>query len=116
MKTDADVTETAAVQDETENKNLVVKEEMEETRTERDSEQDVVEGETEREDKKDEDDADEGLPLSRGSDIENEGESEECKEPPDANNNLLDTPQDVPDELIDIAELPAQVGLKHTLS
>lgn len=116
-KTDADVTETAAVQEGAENKDLVEavgKEEIEEEPVmEKDLEQDGAEGEREREDRKDEDDADEGLPLSRGSDVENEEESEERKEPPDANNNSLDTPQDVQDELIDIPELPAQVGLKH---
>lgn len=113
-KTDADVTETAAAQEGAENKDLVGKAAIEgEPMTEKDSEQDGVEGEREREDKKDEDDADEGLPLSRGSDVENEEESEGCKEPPDANNNSLDTPQDIQDELIDILELPAQVSLKH---
>lgn len=115
-KTDADVAETAAVQEGTENKDLVGTEEIEGgPRTEKDSELDGAEGERESEDKKDEDDADEGLPLSRGSDVESEEESEGCKEPPDANNNSLDTPQDVQDELIDIPELPAQVGLKPTL-
>lgn len=112
-KTDADVPETAAVQ-RAENKDLVGKAEMEgEPTTKKDSEQDGEEVEREREDKKDEDDADEGLPLSRESDIENGVGSEGCKEPPDANNNSLDTPQDVQDELIDIPELPAQVSLKH---
>lgn len=110
-KTDADVTETAAVQEGAENKDLDGEEETKgEPTTEKDLEQDGTEREREREDKKDEDDADEGLPLSRGSDIENEEESEGCKEPPDANNNSLDTPQDVQDELIDIPELPEQVS------
>lgn len=116
-KTDADVTETAAVQEGSENKDLVAavgKEEIEEEpMMEKDLEQNGAEGEREHEDRKDEDDADEGLPLSRGSDVENEEESEERKEPPDANNNSLDTPQDFQDELIDIPELPAQVSLKH---
>lgn len=113
-KTDADVTEIAAVREGAENKDLVGRVEIEgEPTTEKDSVRDEADGEREREDKKDEDDADEGLPLSRGSDIENEEESEGCKEPPDANNNSLDTPQDVQDELLDIPELPEQVGLKH---
>lgn len=113
-KTDADVTETAAAPEGAENKDLVDKAEVEGgPTTGKDSEQEEAVGEREREDKMDEDDADEGLPLSRGSDIENEEESEGCKEPPDTNNNSLDTPQDVQDELIDIPELPAQVGVKH---
>lgn len=116
-KADADVTETAAVREGAENKDLVEavgKEEIEEEPTvEKDSEQDGAEGEGHREGEKDDDDADEGLPLSRGSDVENEEESEGRKEPPDANNNSLDPPQDVQDELIDVPEVPAQVGLKH---
>lgn len=93
----------------------VGKEEAEEEPTVgKDSEQDGArEGEGHREGEKDDDDADEGLPLSRGSDAENEEESEGRKEPPDANNNSLDTPQDVQDELTDVPELPAQVGPKH---
>lgn len=55
--------------------------------------------------------ADEGLPLSKGSGDENEEESEGQKEPPDANNNSLETPQDCRDDFIDIPEPPAQVGL-----
>lgn len=116
-RADGDVTEIAAVQEEAENKDVVEavgKEGVgEEPTVEKDSEQDGAEGEREREEEKDEDDADEGLPLSRGSDVENEEESEGRKEPPDTNNNSLDTPEDVQDELIDIPELPVQVGLKH---
>lgn len=114
-KTDADVTETATVREGAENDDLVIgKEEIEEESTlEKDLEDDGAKGAGEREEEKDEDDADEGLPLSRGSDVENEEESEGQKEPPDANNNSLDTPQDGQDELLDVPELPAQVSLNH---
>ncbi|XP_003963837.2 pecanex-like protein 1 isoform X1 [Takifugu rubripes] len=53
--------------------------------------------------------ADESLPLSKGSDDEAEEESEGRKEPPDANNNSMETPQNCQDNFITIPEITEQV-------
>lgn len=55
--------------------------------------------------------AEEGLPLSKGSDDEAEEESEGRQEPPDANNNSMETPQNCQDNFITIPEITEQVSV-----
>lgn len=115
-KMDAEIIETGAVKEGADvQSSLTVtdREQSEQERTaEKDSEQEGVE-DKDCEDKEtaDRETADEGLPPSKGSEDESEEESEGKKEPSDANNNSLETPNDHQDELIDIPEAPAQVGL-----
>lgn len=116
-KMDAEVIETAAVKERVDIQDFLVVADREiseqERTTEKDSERDRIEEEKDCEDEEaaDRETADEGLPLSRGSEDENEEESEGQNVPPDANNNSLETPQDCQDDFIDIPEPPAQVGL-----
>lgn len=56
--------------------------------------------------------ADESLPLSKGSDDEAEEEREGRKEPPDTNNNSMETPQNCQDNFITIPEITEQVSVK----
>uniref|UniRef100_A0A8C4HT15 Pecanex-like protein n=1 Tax=Dicentrarchus labrax TaxID=13489 RepID=A0A8C4HT15_DICLA len=102
-KMDVEIIETGAVKD------------GHEPTTEKDPDQDRIEEEKDDEDKDatDRETADEGLPPSKGSEDESEEESEGQKEPPDANNNSLETAQDRQDDLIDIPKPPAQVELTN---
>ncbi|XP_041866988.1 pecanex-like protein 1 isoform X1 [Melanotaenia boesemani] len=52
--------------------------------------------------------ADEGLPSSKGSEVESEDGSESQKDASDANNNSLETPKDDQDDFIDIPDSPVQ--------
>lgn len=56
--------------------------------------------------------ADEGLPLSKGSGDEAEEGSASQKEPPDANNNSMETPQNCQDNFITIPEITEQVSVE----
>lgn len=56
--------------------------------------------------------ADESLPLSKGSHDQAEEESEGRKEPPDANNNSMETPQNCQDNFITIPEITEQVSVQ----
>lgn len=111
-KMDAEIIEAGAVKEGADAvQSSLAGEQSEQERTaEKDSEQDRVE-EKDCEDKEmaDRETADEGLPPSKGSEDESEEDSEDKKEPSDANNNSLETPNDHQDELIDIPETPAQV-------
>lgn len=117
VKMDAEITETDDVKEGVDIQSCLTgtdREQAEQDRTtEKDSEQHRTEKEEDCEDKEaaDREAADEGLPPSKGSEDESEEESEGQKEPPDANNNLPETPQDLQDEFIDIPEPPAQVSL-----
>lgn len=116
-KTDAEIIKTGAVKEGMEIQSSLtgtVREQSEqETTKEKDSEQDRIEEEKDCEEKEtaDRETADEGLPSSKGSEDESEEESEGRKEPPDANNNSLDTSQDRQDDVTNIPEAPAQVRL-----
>ncbi|XP_032409296.1 pecanex-like protein 1 [Xiphophorus hellerii] len=66
-----------------------------------------------REQREDDEAADEGLPPSKGSEDESEEGSEGLKENSDANNNSLGTPKDDQGESIDIAESPPQAELEE---
>ncbi|XP_029961824.1 pecanex-like protein 1 [Salarias fasciatus] len=68
----------------------------------------IEERECEDKESTDRETVDEGLPPSKGSGDESEEDSEGQKEPADANNNSLQTPQDDQDDFIDIPEPPAQ--------
>lgn len=57
--------------------------------------------------------ADEGLPLCKGSDGVAEQESERQKEPPDANNNSVETPQNCQENFITIPEITEQVSVER---
>lgn len=57
--------------------------------------------------------AEEGLPLSKGSDDVAEQESERRKEPPDANNNSMETPQNCQENFITIPEITEQVSVER---
>lgn len=113
---DAETIETGAVKEGVEVQSSLTgtdREQSEQERTaEKDSEQDRVEGkDCEDKESADRETADEGLPPSKGSEDESEEESEGKKESSDANNNSLENPTDHQDELINIPEPPAQVGL-----
>ncbi|TMS04213.1 Pecanex-like protein 3 [Larimichthys crocea] len=110
-KMDAEIIETVPVKEGVDNQSSEREKSEQERTTEKDSEQDKIEKEKDFEDKEaaDRETADEGLPPSKGSEDESEEESEGQKEPPDANNNSLETPQDHQDDLIDIPEASAQV-------
>lgn len=114
-KMDSEIAETAAVKEGVDTPDSLVVADRELSEQERTTEKDLdrIEEEKDCEDKEaaDRDTADEGLSLSRGSEDENEEDSLGQKEPPDANNNSLETPQDCQDDLIDNPESPAQVGL-----
>lgn len=60
--------------------------------------------------------ADEGLPLSKGGDDVAEQESERLKEPPDANNNSMETPQNCQENFITIPEITEQVSVERRAS
>ncbi|XP_035518857.1 pecanex-like protein 1 [Morone saxatilis] len=113
-KMDVEIIETGAVKDGVDFQSSLTGTDREqpeqEPTTEKDPEQDRIEEEKDGEDKDaaDRETADEGLPPSKGSEDESEEESEGQKEPPDANNNSLETAQDRQDDLIDIPEPPAQ--------
>lgn len=106
----AEVMDSAAVHERMDIQNSLAVDEREiseqEQTTVRDSDRDRREEEKDCEDKEaaDRETADEGLPLSRGSEDENDEESERQK---DANDNSPETSQD----FVDIPEPPAQVGL-----
>lgn len=114
---DSELAESAAVKEgvDTPDSLVVADRELSEQERTTGKESDGIEEEKDCEDKEaaDRDTADEGLSLSRGSEDENEEDSLGQKEPPDANNNSLETPQDCQDDFIDIPESPAQVGLTH---
>lgn len=116
-KMDAEIIETVPVKEGVDNQSSEREKSEQERTTEKDSEQDKIEKEKDFEDKEaaDRETADEGLPPSKGSEDESEEESEGQKEPPDANNNSLETPQDHQDDLIDIPEASAQVGLRSKM-
>ncbi|XP_044070859.1 pecanex-like protein 1 isoform X2 [Siniperca chuatsi] len=113
-KMDAEVIETGPVKEGVDIQSSLMgtdREQSEQERTtEKDSEHDRMEEEKGCEDKDtaDRETADEGLPPSKGSEDQSEEESEGQKEPPDANNNSLETPQDRQDDFIDIPEPSAQ--------
>lgn len=116
-KMDAEIIETGAVKEGVDIQGSLTgadRDQSEQERTaEKGSEQDIIENEKDGEDKEtaDRETADEGLPPSKGSEDESEEESEGQKEPPDANNNSLETPQDRQEDFIDIPEPPAQVQM-----
>ena len=113
---DVEITETRAVKEGVDIQSSLTgtdREQSEQGRTaEKDSEQGRIEGK-DCEDKEtvDRETADEGLPPSKGSEIESEEESEGQKEHSDANNNSLEIPEDRRDDFVAIPEPPAQVGL-----
>ncbi|XP_051275744.1 pecanex-like protein 1 isoform X2 [Dicentrarchus labrax] len=113
-KMDVEIIETGAVKDGVDIQSSLTGTDREqpehEPTTEKDPDQDRIEEEKDDEDKDatDRETADEGLPPSKGSEDESEEESEGQKEPPDANNNSLETAQDRQDDLIDIPKPPAQ--------
>lgn len=105
-KEEAEVTENRAAAEEGGDvqKSLTGSRSGEETTPERNLKQDR------REQREDDEAADEGLPPSKGSEDESEEGSEGLKENSDANNNSLGTPKDDQGESIDIAESPPQVS------
>ncbi|XP_068423984.1 pecanex-like protein 2 isoform X2 [Clinocottus analis] len=107
-KMDAEKIETVAVKEGVDiQSSLTDREQSEQVRT-REKGKDRIEDREEK-DSADRETADEGLPPSKGSEDESEEENEGQKEPPDANNNSLGTPQDHQFDFIDTSDSPSQV-------
>ncbi|KAM3863094.1 pecanex-like protein 2 [Diretmus argenteus] len=102
-KKDVETNGTGAVREEMDLQSSLIGPDREQSEQDRTVEKDCDDKET-----ADRETADEGLPPSKGSEGESGEESEGQKEPSDANNNSLETPQDHQVHLVDILQAPTQ--------